>query len=126
MYIIPSPQEQEQYRNEQVKQSILNMEIYCPPEASVLLASYAVQVLGNLVTITMLTKTNQQIGLMSFYVQAKYGDYDESTYQPGLLANEELLPQRVSRVFVFVFVCRAHWLGQKKLRRKVIKSFQFR
>ena len=46
------------------------MDIYCPPEASVLLASYA--------------------------VQAKYGDYDESTYQPGLLANEELLPQRVS------------------------------
>ena len=29
-------------------------------------------------------------------IQAKYGDYDESTYQPGLLANEELLPQRVS------------------------------
>ena len=29
----------------QVKQSILNMDIYCPPEASVLLASYAVQVL---------------------------------------------------------------------------------
>ena len=28
----------------QVKQSILNMEIYCLPEASVLLASYAVQV----------------------------------------------------------------------------------
>ena len=28
----------------QIKQSILNMEIYCPPEASVLLASYAVQV----------------------------------------------------------------------------------
>eukprot|EP00092_Neocalanus_flemingeri_P021558 GFUD01023381.1.p1 GENE.GFUD01023381.1~~GFUD01023381.1.p1 ORF type:complete len:674 (+),score=261.61 GFUD01023381.1:337-2358(+) len=53
----------------QVKQSILNMEIYCPPEASVLLASYA--------------------------VQAKYGDYDESTYQPGMLASEELLPQRV-------------------------------
>ena len=41
---------------------------------------------------------------MSFCVQAKYGDYDESTYQPGLLANEELLPQRVSRVFVFIFV----------------------
>jgi len=53
----------------QVKQSILNMDIYCPPEASVLLASYA--------------------------VQAKYGDYDESSYQPGLLANEDLLPQRV-------------------------------
>ena len=45
------------------------MDIYCPPEASVLLASYA--------------------------VQAKYGDYDESTYQPGMLASEELLPQRV-------------------------------
>lgn len=27
----------------QVKQSILNHDIYCPPEASVLLASYAVQ-----------------------------------------------------------------------------------
>jgi merlin protein len=54
----------------QVKQSILNMDIYCPPEASVLLASYA--------------------------VQAKYGDYDEHTYQPGLLANnEDLLPERV-------------------------------
>lgn len=27
----------------QVKQAILSMDIYCPPEASVLLASYAVQ-----------------------------------------------------------------------------------
>lgn len=27
----------------QVKQAILRMDIYCPPEASVLLASYAVQ-----------------------------------------------------------------------------------
>lgn len=27
----------------QVKQAILKMDIYCPPEASVLLASYAVQ-----------------------------------------------------------------------------------
>merc|ERR1719245_2159461 len=53
----------------QVKQSILSMDIYCPPEASVLLASYA--------------------------VQAKYGDYDETTYQPGMLASEDLLPQRV-------------------------------
>ncbi|KAK3587344.1 hypothetical protein CHS0354_036510 [Potamilus streckersoni] len=53
----------------QVKQSILNMDIYCPPEASVLLASYA--------------------------VQAKYGDYDEGTYEPGMLASEDLLPQRV-------------------------------
>ena len=53
----------------QIKDQILNMKIYCPPEASVLLASYA--------------------------VQAKYGDYDESTYQPGTLASEDLLPQRV-------------------------------
>ncbi|WAR03573.1 MERL-like protein [Mya arenaria] len=42
----------------QVKQSILNMDIYCPPEAS-------------------------------------YGDYDESTYKPNMLASEDLLPQRV-------------------------------
>ncbi|CAG0915019.1 unnamed protein product [Notodromas monacha] len=53
----------------QVKQSILNMDIYCPPEASVLLASYA--------------------------VQAKYGDFDEASYKPGFLASEDLLPQRV-------------------------------
>ena len=33
--------------------------------------------------------------MASYAVQAKYGDYDESTYQPGLLANEDLLPQRV-------------------------------
>ncbi|RZF33715.1 hypothetical protein LSTR_LSTR007743 [Laodelphax striatellus] len=53
----------------QVKQAILSMDIYCPPEASVLLASYA--------------------------VQAKYGDFDETTYKPGMLASEDLLPQRV-------------------------------
>lgn len=53
----------------QVKQAILSMDIYCPPEASVLLASYA--------------------------VQAKYGDYDEVMYKPGMLASEDLLPQRV-------------------------------
>lgn len=53
----------------QVKQSILHMDIYCPPEASVLLAAYA--------------------------VQARYGDYDETTYSPGMLASEDLLPQRV-------------------------------
>lgn len=53
----------------QVKQSILNMDIYCQAEATVLLASYA--------------------------VQAKYGDYDENTYQPGILSTEDLLPQRV-------------------------------
>eukprot|EP00117_Sycon_ciliatum_P002111 scpid32425/ scgid7481/ Merlin; Moesin-ezrin-radixin-like protein; Neurofibromin-2; Schwannomerlin; Schwannomin len=53
----------------QVKQAILDMEIYCPPEASVLLASYA--------------------------VQAKYGDYDPAVYPPGFLKNEILLPPRV-------------------------------
>lgn len=53
----------------QVKQAILSMDIYCPPEASVLLASYA--------------------------VQAKYGDSDGDVIEPGMLANENLLPQRV-------------------------------
>ena len=33
--------------------------------------------------------------LASYAVQAKYGDFDENTYEPGLLANEDLLPQRV-------------------------------
>lgn len=53
----------------QVKQAILSMDIYCPPEASVLLASYA--------------------------VQAKYGDSDSDACEPGMLAKENLLPQRV-------------------------------
>ncbi|XP_052892718.1 moesin/ezrin/radixin homolog 2 isoform X3 [Anopheles moucheti] len=53
----------------QIKQAILSMDVYCPPEASVLLASYA--------------------------VQAKYGDYDEAVCKPGMLISENLLPQRV-------------------------------
>ena len=53
----------------QVKENILNEEVYCPPETSVLLASYA--------------------------IQAKYGDYNSETHAPGFLANDRLLPQRV-------------------------------
>lgn len=55
----------------QIKQAILNMELYCPPEASVLLASY--------------------------FVQAKYGDYDPSNpiWNNNMLPSEDLLPQRV-------------------------------
>uniref|UniRef100_A0AAY4BQB3 Merlin n=1 Tax=Denticeps clupeoides TaxID=299321 RepID=A0AAY4BQB3_9TELE len=57
----------------QVKKRILEEEIYCPPEASVLLASYA--------------------------VQAKYGDYDPIIHKPGFLAQEELLPKRVINLY---------------------------
>jgi hypothetical protein len=53
----------------QVKESILTENVYCSPEASVLLASYA--------------------------IQAEYGDYDPDIYQPGFLSNERLLPKRV-------------------------------
>uniref|UniRef100_A0A4D5R907 Moesin/ezrin/radixin homolog 1 n=1 Tax=Scolopendra viridis TaxID=118503 RepID=A0A4D5R907_SCOVI len=53
----------------QVKNGILSDEIYCPPETSVLLASYA--------------------------VQAKYGDYNKEIQKSGFLANDRLLPQRV-------------------------------
>ncbi|KAL5477303.1 hypothetical protein EMCRGX_G024083 [Ephydatia muelleri] len=53
----------------QVKEQILSEEIYCSPEASILLASYA--------------------------IQAEFGDYDRSTHQPGFLANEKLLPKSV-------------------------------
>lgn len=53
----------------QIKQAILSMEYYCPPEASVLLASY--------------------------YVQAKYGDYDDSVWNKTGMSSEDLLPQRV-------------------------------
>uniref|UniRef100_A0A8K9UZB5 NF2, moesin-ezrin-radixin like (MERLIN) tumor suppressor b n=1 Tax=Oncorhynchus mykiss TaxID=8022 RepID=A0A8K9UZB5_ONCMY len=53
----------------QVKKQILDEEIFCSPEASVLLASYA--------------------------VQAKYGDYEPNFHKPGFLAQDELLPKRV-------------------------------
>jgi len=53
----------------QVKEGLLSDEIYCPPETSVLLASYA--------------------------VQAKYGDHNTDVHAKGCLANDRLLPQRV-------------------------------
>lgn len=53
----------------QVKNAILSDEIYCPPETSVLLASYA--------------------------VQAKHGDYNQDLHKRDFLANDRLLPQRV-------------------------------
>uniref|UniRef100_A0A8B9LDJ9 Moesin a n=1 Tax=Astyanax mexicanus TaxID=7994 RepID=A0A8B9LDJ9_ASTMX len=53
----------------QVKEGILNDDIYCPPETAVLLASYA--------------------------VQAKYADYNKDAHTPGYLSNDKLLPQRV-------------------------------
>ncbi|KAJ0004353.1 hypothetical protein NQD34_010567 [Periophthalmus magnuspinnatus] len=53
----------------QVKEGILNDDIYCPPETAVLLASYA--------------------------VQAKYADYNKEVHTPGYLSSENLLPQRV-------------------------------
>ncbi|XP_061622800.1 NF2, moesin-ezrin-radixin like (MERLIN) tumor suppressor a isoform X2 [Phyllopteryx taeniolatus] len=57
----------------QVKKKILEEEIHCPPEASVLLASYA--------------------------VHAKYGDYNPNVHKPGFLAQEELLPKRVINLY---------------------------
>ena len=49
----------------QIKQAILSMEYYCPPEASVLLASY--------------------------YVQAKYGADDSVWNNTGMLSSEVML-----------------------------------
>lgn len=53
----------------QVKNAIVTDEIYCPPETSVLLSSYA--------------------------VQAKYADYNPEFHPPGFLSNDRLLPARV-------------------------------
>lgn len=53
----------------QTKKLILSMDIYCQPEASVLLASYA--------------------------VQAEFGDLEDGKFREGELANKQLLPQRV-------------------------------
>lgn len=53
----------------QVKDGILSEAVYCPPETSVLLASYA--------------------------CQAKYGSYEKEKHPPGILENDRLLPKRV-------------------------------
>ena len=52
----------------QIKEAILNEEIYCPPETCVLLASYA--------------------------TQAKYGDYNPDIHVKGFLDNDRLLPKK--------------------------------
>lgn len=54
---------------------MLSDEIYCPPETSVLLASYA--------------------------VQAKHGSFDPDIHKPGCLNNERVLPQRVTEQHKF-------------------------
>jgi len=54
----------------QVKEAILNEDIFCPAEASVLLASFA--------------------------LQAKYGDFEERSDQLESLAEEQWLPTRVT------------------------------
>ncbi|CAF1448495.1 unnamed protein product [Rotaria sp. Silwood1] len=59
----------------QVKNLILSDAIYCPAETCILLASYA--------------------------MQAKHKDYNETKHQPGVLANERLLPDRVREQFHF-------------------------
>lgn len=60
----------------QVKDCILSDEIYCPPETSVLLASYA--------------------------CQAKFADYNKETHPNGFLANERLLPQRYIQIVLSI------------------------
>lgn len=61
----------------QVKEGILNDDIYCPPETAVLLASYA--------------------------VQSKYGDFNKEVHKSGYLAGDKLLPQRWGGVLAIYF-----------------------
>ncbi|KAK5649232.1 hypothetical protein RI129_000261 [Pyrocoelia pectoralis] len=53
----------------QARSGILSDQIYCPPETSVLLASYA--------------------------AQERYGDYNPKAHQNGIFRKEKLLPERV-------------------------------
>ena len=57
----------------QIKKSILSGELYCPPEAALLLSSYS--------------------------VQSQFGDYDPNVYKPGFLRNQTLIPENVKRQF---------------------------
>ncbi|KAF7238469.1 Merlin [Varanus komodoensis] len=73
----------------QVKKQILEEKIYCPPEASVLLASYAVQ-------------AKAEPGFLELEPVIKwdgFGDYDASVHKRGFLAQEELLPKRVINLY---------------------------
>lgn len=42
--------------------------------------------------VFILLKLSGCHALVNFF---QYGDYDETTYKPGMLANDDLLPQRV-------------------------------
>ncbi|XP_077416132.1 ezrin a isoform X2 [Vanacampus margaritifer] len=53
----------------QVKEDILNEDIYCPPESAVLLASYA--------------------------IQAKWGEYKKSVHHPGYMSSERIMSRNV-------------------------------
>ncbi|KAF5929151.1 hypothetical protein HPG69_019171 [Diceros bicornis minor] len=111
----------------QVKKQILDEKIYCPPEASVLLASYAVQAKLPLdVRDLKQNGTGEQSGnenlgsgrlTQHFALAARcptetfkcrhihqggfyvYGDYDPSVHKRGFLAQEELLPKRVINLY---------------------------
>uniref|UniRef100_A0A7M4EG84 NF2, moesin-ezrin-radixin like (MERLIN) tumor suppressor n=1 Tax=Crocodylus porosus TaxID=8502 RepID=A0A7M4EG84_CROPO len=107
----------------QVKKQILDEKIYCPPEASVLLASYAVQAkhpacisiclpafhgafsLPPELILPLLAKQRLRIALDLSSAEGsradsgEYGDYDPSVHKRGFLAQEELLPKRVINLY---------------------------
>ncbi|KAI6656230.1 Ezrin [Oopsacas minuta] len=58
----------------EVSKLIISGDIYCPPEAALLLSSYT--------------------------VQSKFGDYDSEVYKPGFLRNENLIPNSVMKQFL--------------------------
>ena len=62
----------------QVKDAILNDEIYCPPETTVLLSSYA--------------------------CQAKFGDYNPEVHETGFLSSERTLPERSVCTDIFLLI----------------------
>ena len=80
----------------QVKEAILDEQIYCSPEASVLLASYAIQAEVSSQSHCPQKEVVAQSSLSLCTCLLQYGDYDPDIYQPGFLSNERLLPKRVS------------------------------
>ncbi|TRY87494.1 hypothetical protein DNTS_035316 [Danionella cerebrum] len=85
----------------QVKKSILQEEIYCPPEASVLLASYAVHA-----KVRKMSELNLHLPPVHVCIYPimllplkEYGDYDPNVHKLGFLSQEELLPKRVINLY---------------------------
>ena len=78
----------------QVKDGILCEDIYCPPELSVMLASYAIQAKVDCVCVCAYLFVYKFM-MCHHPSSLQCGDFDPENHKPGFLADKKLLPQKV-------------------------------